>query len=75
MAAASDVPVAHITNDGGTGELGDPGRLSELQSPSSNIALDPVVDGLAVRAHSGDRAVMLDEALSHRGEELAYFYV
>jgi hypothetical protein len=75
VAAGGYVAVSDITDDSGTGELGDPGGLSQLQSPFGNVAIDPVVDGLAVRAHDVDRAVTVNEALRHSGEELAYFHV
>lgn len=51
------VAVADVAHYGGTRPLGYPRRSPELEATQGRAALDPVVDGLAVRADNVDRAM------------------
>ena len=71
VAPGGDVPVADVTYHGGARPLGDPGRLAQLQRAPGGGALDPVVDGLAVRAYGVHAPVRVRQVLGHVAEKLA----
>ena len=55
LPAGDDVGRAHVAHHGQARRLGEPGRLAELEGALGHRALDPVEEGLAVRAHRVDR--------------------
>ncbi len=70
VAARGDVADTDVGDDGRTGLLGDPGGLPDLQGAERVRAVDPVVHGLAVRAHRVDAADLRRDVGRHVGERL-----
>src|SRR6516165_11065506 len=72
LAAAGDIARTEPGYDGQPAGLGDPGRLTQLQSAERRAAVHPVIHGLAMARHQAGRAARECRigVSGHRAEEL-----